>query len=400
MEREELFLCGLLREALTGEIWQKREAMAASGVDWEGLILTAQKHNVLSLLYDVLEEEKKLPEAERLRLEHRSREIVQQNYRLLFLSRYLVRLLEEQEISVIVLKGSSTAAFYPVPELRKSGDIDLLFQNRKDAERAAELLCEAGFTRKKRQEANHHIGCVSPDGIEVELHQMLTEPFDSKKTNGYLEQCQKSFFAGAQRGECMGVELPVLPVAYHAFYLLLHMLQHFLRSGFGLKLLCDWTVLWNRTTTERDGEQFLGMVQECGLLGFARMITAVCVRYLGLSLERVAFMNISMPEQKSDAEALMQEILEAGEFGKAKKDRMVVLRGTKPKDYVREFHHQMKLTYPKAGKCPLLYPVLWCMLLMGFLHRNRTVRRVSGRAILRKAARRSGLAERMRIFKE
>ena len=55
----------------------------------------------------------------------------------------------------------------------------------------------------------------------------------------------------------------------------------------------------------------------------------------------------------------MLDIFEAEEFGKSDRERMLVLRGTRISDYVREFQHQMHLNYPNAGKIWLLWPVLW-----------------------------------------
>ena len=98
-------------------------------------------------------------------------------------------------------------------------------------------------------------------------------------------------------------------------------------------------------------------------------------------------------------EELMAEIFEAEEFGHSGQDRMVTLRGTKITDYVREFHHQMKLTYPRAGRIVVLYPLLWGMTLCGFLYRNRTLRKVSSRQILQKAKKRSQITEQMRLFR-
>ncbi len=397
LKEEELFLCELLQEALTGK---RRDINKTEELDFKQVIAVADKHKVLPLLYDVLEGESRLAKGERYLLERKSRETVQQSYRLLFLTRYLVKLLTEQGIDVIVLKGCSTAEYYPVPELRKSGDVDLLFQNEEETKRAAKELEKVGFKIKNVQDANHHIGCFSAEGIEVELHQMLTEPFDTEKVNRYLKEIQKKFFEEAKQGACMGVMLPVLSEAHHAFYLLLHMLQHFLRSGFGLKLLCDWVAVFNHMESKRIQEQFLEIVKECGLLGFARMITAVCIKYLGLLPERGAFLDLTAWEQDKSTEEFLLEIFEAEEFGKGQTDRMVALRGTGVRAYLRELHHQMKLNYPKAGKCPLLYPALWCVTLVGFLWRNRTLRKVSGRAILQKAAGRGRLVKKMGLFKK
>ena len=128
----------------------------------------------------------------------------------------------------------------------------------------------------------------------------------------------------------MGVEFPVLQPAYHAFYLLLHMLQHFLRAGFGLKLLCDWVVFWEKGYGSGVEEHFCSMAEECRVMGFARLVTAVCVKYLGLSGEKVPLLRcrFDWEAEAANLEAFLTEILEAEEFGKSSADRMVALRGT------------------------------------------------------------------------
>ena len=208
----------------------------------------------------------------------------------------------------------------------------------------------------------------------------------------------------------MGIELPVLSEPFHAFYLLLHMLQHYLRSGFGLKLICDWTVFWNRDITQEDKLQFLKLIKESGIYGFARMATLSCIYYLGLCKDNVSFMfclgnnhNAGKANEKKDrenAKEFMEEVFEAGEFGKTSPDRMVVLRGTGCISYIREFHHQMRLTYPKAGHVIIIWPVLWIMTFAGFIYRNHSIRNVTGSAIIKKAAQRSRLAGKMKLFKK
>jgi hypothetical protein len=197
----------------------------------------------------------------------------------------------------------------------------------------------------------------------------------------------------------MGVTFELAADAYQAFYLLLHMLQHFLRAGFGLKLLCDWVVFWEKPVRKEEKDTFIQLLEGSGLIGFASIITAVCVKYLQLDREKVAFLLDRESFDKKTVSSFMKEIFEAEEFGHSDTDRMVVLRGTKLTDYIREFHHQMKLTYPKAGRCVILYPVLWIMTLCGFLYRNRKVRGTSGRAIMKKAHKRSKLMEQIHLFR-
>lgn len=394
LSREEQELCKLLSDALHG----KEYSNTPMGIDWMKLIQMADRHKVLPLLYDLLQEID-ISEIQKKSMEQMTRQIVKQTYRLLFLGKSIIEELKEHGIDAILLKGSGVAAFYPVPEYRKSGDVDILMKNKKDAECACEILEKHGFHKKEHQAANHHIACTGVDGIEVELHVTLAEPFDSEKKNAYLQQCQASFFEHRKLQDVMGVTFNLATDAYQAFYLLLHMLQHFLRAGFGLKLLCDWVVFWEKPVCKEEKDTFIKLLEGSGLVGFASIIMAVCVEYLQLDRKKVAFLLDRESFDKKAVASFMKEVFEAEEFGHSDTDRMVVLRGTKLTDYIREFHHQMKLTYPKASRCVVLYPALWVMTLCGFLYRNRKVRGTSSRAIMKKAHKRSKFMEQIHLFR-
>lgn len=394
LNREQLELCRLLSLALHNKALER----LSPDVDYARVIAVAESHKVMALLHPVLEHAG-LKESIWKIVDRKGEQTVRQSYRLLMLSRYVIGLLKENGIDAILLKGCGTAAWYPVPELRKSGDIDLLFKSEDETRKALQILAQQGFVTTEDQPANHHIVCESRDSVSLELHMSLAEPFDSEKTNRFLADCQKEYFAHRRVVDCMGVAFELTSDGYHAFYLLLHMLQHYVRAGFGVKLLCDWVVFWESPLSEEEKKIFLRLTQESGTFGFAVMMTRVCVKYLGLREKQVEFLMQAEPKDVCDlTEELMAEIFEAEEFGHSSKDRMVVLRGTGLMDYAREFHHQMKLNYPKAGKIMVLYPVLWIMTLCGFLYRNRTLRKVSGRQILKKAKKRSQLTEQMRLF--
>ena len=394
LNREQLELCRLLSLALHNKALERLRP----DVDYARVIAVAESHKVMALLHPVLEHAG-LQESIWKIVDRKGEQTVRQSYRLLMLSRYVIGLLKENGIDAILLKGCGTAAWYPVPELRKSGDIDLLFKNEDETRKALQILAQQGFVTTEDQPANHHIVCESRDSVSLELHMSLAEPFDSENTNRFLADCQKEYFAHRRVVDCMGVAFELTSDGYHAFYLLLHMLQHYVRAGFGVKLLCDWVVFWESPLSEEEKKIFLRLTQESGTFGFAVMMTRVCVKYLGLREKQVEFLMQAEPKDVCDlTEELMAEIFEAEEFGHSSKDRMVVLRGTGLMDYAWEFHHQMKLNYPKAGKIMVLYPVLWIMTLCGFLYRNRTLRKVSGRQILKKAKKRSQLTEQMRLF--
>lgn len=396
LSKEQRLLCLLLSQALTGGHLRESEGLSHQA-DMQGVIETAQKHRVLSLLYGVLCEEwhgEELDEAKLKQIGDISRTTVKQSYHLLFLTCDLVRILEEAGIPVLVLKGSGVAELYPIPELRKSGDVDVLIPVDK-LETAAKLLADNQFRLKESQHANHHLAFSSGDGIDLELHTMLAEPFQDIRMNRCMERLVSDCFAQKEYRECLGVRLPLLAEPVQALQLLLHMLQHFLRAGFGLKLLCDWVVFWNRDEAQKIVPEFLQLADECHIREFSDAVTMVCKECLGLRQD----LPMGRNRDKKLTEEFLQDVFAGAEFGKADKDRMVIVRENSLWAYAREFHYQMKMNHPKAAPYVILWPALWVITLVVFLRNNRKLNRGRVRDILRSAGNRSRLLQQIGLGK-
>lgn len=334
-------------------------------------------------------------------LGQRAREVCRQtalrSYHLLFVTKYVVGVLRESNIETVVLKGVSTASYYREPELRKSGDVDLQLLDPSRIHEAEKALRQRGFRTNAEQNANHHLSMFSPDGIEIELHVMLAEPFDDAEINRYLLQMAQELGQWTREKEIMGVVLPVLSDGMQAYYLLVHMLQHFLRAGFGIRLLCDWVALWNRDVDEGECGLYGKLIADTGLERFSRMVTSVCVYYLGLKREHTGCLCGEL-FSKEDAVSFWNDILDAEEFGRGDRNRMVLLKQRGLRGYAREFHHQMRLNFPRTGRCFLLFPALWFVTLARFLRNNRKVRGVSMGQVLKTADRRSRRMEQLGLF--
>lgn len=394
--KDEMYLLQLLKAGLQDDI-HFSDLKNLKDVNWETIIALAEKHSVLSLLYEQLNKHDSIPSHFVQMNSANAKRTVLQQYRLLFLSKYLINALQDAGVQVVLLKGVAAASYYPTPELRKSGDVDLLLMNPCQENRMKEIMLEHDFWVKEEQLALHHITFETKSGIEIEVHTLLAEPFDNQQINQYMDNLLKKGKCEIMERNIMGVNIPVLAPAYFAYELLLHMLQHFLRSGFGLKLLCDWVVFWREEKTQLEKEKYLQLVKDSGLKQFSDMVTLTCKEYLGLEEEKIGWMNCATDLLVMD---FIKEILEAEEFGKSHVNRMVVMRGTKLWDYVREFHHQMHLGFPNAGKCIILWPILWIITLARFLVNNHRLRKVSTIEILKEAKRRSKITEQLKLFQK
>ena len=361
--------------------------------EWAQLLSIADRHEVLALLVNVLEEDR-VPEEVWLTVQSKTARTVHKGIQLQVLTAKLTKLLENNGIIAVTLKGCAVARFYPVPEFRKTTDIDLFVANEKEAEKAVQILCANGFQLSEKWHANHHVVLTSEKKEVVEIHTTWTERFKQKHLNQYLENLQKESCWYCHLVDCQGFQVYAYDAAWQGFYLLLHMLQHFVGSGFGLRNLCDWVVLWENCDDAKERKSFWKMVCESRTEKFAKAVTFLCIRYLGLAQEKspVPAENVVEPEV---AEALLRDILDAGEFGYSESERMVGMDGNSLTAYVREFHYQMHINFPKAGKVVPIWPVLWGATLLRFLKNNKRLNRAPISAIMKKAGKRGQLVKQL-----
>lgn len=361
--------------------------------EWAQVLTLANRHEVLPLLGYVLDMDK-LTEKQRLAIEFKTAKTVHNGIRLQELNERLTRILMNEGITAVTLKGCAVARFYPVPEYRKTTDIDLFVSDRKEAERAERILKENGLKPSGKWHANHHVILVSEKQEVVELHTAWNDDFKDRGLNRTLVKLQKESSRHCRLLNKQGCNVYVYETAWQSYYLLIHMLQHFVGSGFGLRNLCDWVVLWENCEDEESRKVFWEMVCESGTKEFAKAVTAICVKYLGLQKEKSPIPL----EEHIDTEirdALLRDILDAGEFGYSETERMVGMDGNSLTAYVREFHHQMHINYPRAGRMILLWPMLWMATLLRFFINNRKLNRAPLSSIMKKAGKRGKLVHRI-----
>lgn len=383
MKTEEKVLLSLLKHAISDNSWDEF-------CEIQPVLNACEGQKVEPLLFDLLETAGiPIPKA----VHNDAVKSVLQFWHLFAATKQLCDLFSDSQIRCVVLKGVSAAIDYPVMEYRKSGDIDILISC-EDLESAENLLISNGYIRTEEQKATHHVAFTGPDGINVEVHSLFAEPFDNEEANRKLMYYSAEAMNHMHYEEIEGVRFPLLDDAYQALSLLLHMLQHYLRAGFGLKLLTDWVVFWNKHYSEGLCKEYLTIITDMKIDGFSDLITSVCVKWLGL--KNACLCGTEANEEL--CEQFLDDIFAGGEFGRAAADRMVNLRSGSLFDYIREFHHQMCLNHPEASKNVILWPFLWVITLVVFLYNNITIRHTSALKILKTAGKRSKLNESIHLF--
>lgn len=323
-----------------------------------------------------------------------------QSYQMLSFTRNVLSILKQEGIHYVLLKGASLLACYPKLEFRGYGDVDILVSDPGEFKKAKKRFLDEGFAAKKDY-VDHQLELIYMDGgvrYLLELHSKVIGSQDDKNLNKKAVE----LFSGLKRisGHLSeaGLNYFVFPETENILYLLLHMLQHFLNSGFGVKLLCDWTVFIEKNYQKIDWDRYQDMVSDMGLAGFSHAMAGLCIRYFGLPADRIPLLEQYMPSDGALQE-LMTDIMSAGEFGKTDTSRMLIMaKGKTPYHYLLQFHRQMKNRFPNAHKLVLVWPVLWVITGICFLWNNHTLRGTSTREVLAMTRKRQHLLRELKLF--
>ena len=108
------------------------------------LLLLSQRHEVTALLDDVWNRYTLSNDQVILKDKIVAR-TVQKSIQLQILNSKLTQKLREAGITAVTLKGYSVSRYFPVPEYRKSGDVDLFVSGKENIEKAVKLLENNGF---------------------------------------------------------------------------------------------------------------------------------------------------------------------------------------------------------------------------------------------------------------
>ena len=275
----------------------------ASKVDWHRVLAEANRHVLTAFLYPGLRRLNGVPEEILSRARNAAMLSAARMEESLRAQDGILDLMRSHEIPCAVLKGFSAACRYPHPELRVPGDIDILVLPSHLSAACAEM---EGVGFKKELSLEKH-ECLSRANTWVEVHQMVTAFPESEKGN-YAREFMNGALSHTQDMEIQGIRFPILDGIYQMIGLLAHKEQHLATSGIGLRQICDWAVTVH-ALREQIGEKEIATLERCGLLHFAKVVTRLCEKYLGLP--PCPWCQNAMDDQ---VDALMEDILSAGNF--------------------------------------------------------------------------------------
>ena len=246
-------------------------------------------------------------------------------------------------VPYVILKGTSVAQYYPYPDYRMMGDIDVMTR-REDLEVACEQLMEAGYSVEKS--LNREVSLVKYQ-IVVELHRRfatLNDPVKAKRLDDLIiENINPSH---------------VLPDLINGLVVLEHISQH-MEGGLGLRQIIDWMMFVDKCLPDDKWSEFQKLADEIGLEQLAVVTTRMCELYLGLShREWCAGADSVLCEQ------LMDYVMQCGNFGNKKTSDSDISKNafavaSTPKAAFKLLQKRGLTNWNAAQKYKVLKPFAW-----------------------------------------
>ena len=172
----------------------------------------------------------------------------------------ICKLLEQEQIPFIPLKGAVLRAYYPEPWMRTSCDIDILVKEEDLGRAIASLQGQLQYFTVG--ESDHDVSLNSPNGVRLEIHFDTIRHYAVNNCRDVLAQIWED-------------AVPKEPGSYHYrisddmfyFYHIAHMAKHFQHGGCGVRSFLDLWIMNERMDFDR--QKRYALLEEGGLLKFA-----------------------------------------------------------------------------------------------------------------------------------
>ena len=204
--------------------------------------------------------------------------IVKQYHHRKALSIEIADIWAQEGIKTYGLKGWALSTYYPKPELRECGDFDCFLGA--DFARGNEIAISHGAQFDPHDYRHSHIYYK---GLTIENHRYFL-PIRGNARNKRLEQYLQAVIPSDKRIEDSNVYYPA--PQFHALFIILHMLQHFLHENITLRHMLDWTYFVNAEKENIDWREFNAKCEEAGAARFVEALNYICTQNMGLDLDK------------------------------------------------------------------------------------------------------------------
>lgn len=238
-----------------------------------------------------------------------------------FIAKLIVRL-RKRGIIALLLKGQGVAQCYKKPLLRMCGDVDLLL-GEEDLKKAQDFLLPFASFSKEENDYKKDFALMIANWL-VELHGSLRCGFSSC-IDRELDKIYHDTFYGENVRSWMNEDVQVFMLGKEneVFYVFVHFLNHFYKSGVGIRQICDWCRLLWTFRDSLDINALEARLKRMKLMSEWRVFGMFAVEYLGMPKEAMPF-YCEDKKWKSKAKQILAFVMKTGNLGYNRKGKVTV----------------------------------------------------------------------------
>ena len=290
MTAEKEYFIYLLSCFLSGESPKGRR------VDWEEIYRLADIHDVGAV---ISQEIKYLPDEYKPQgtlashfiqvIGFTIREYESRNRAFLFIK----RLLDKNDVDHIFVKGIVVKDFYPIPEMRTSGDIDVIVRT-EEFDRVVKLIKSVGI---KIITYTTEVITVDAGGVEIEIHKEAD--VGSHYFDDIFSLCR---IADGHTYAFNNTD--------HLLYIICHLAKHLAYTGAGIRMLMDIDVMVRNLENFNQAE-FLRLCDTAGIKKSGEALLSLSAFWLHTPIVP----NVDYSEETALLERFENVMLNGGSFG-------------------------------------------------------------------------------------
>ena len=223
----------------------------------------------------------------------------------------VVTRLREHGIEPVLLKGQGLASYYPVPQLRQCGDIDL-YVGTEDYERTYDVLAPLAteMNDRKSLKIGKHFN-LKIGSVLLEIHRYADVIISEKLNEIFQRYALQGLTTDLDKVSLSGVDIRTPSIDFNAYYVFNHLWHHFMWSGIGVRQFCDLACFLNTHNLNTDYLETI--LTDMKQMDAWHAVGGFMVEILGLDPSKVP---CYAPSKKSAIDVILGLVLQEGNFGK------------------------------------------------------------------------------------
>lgn len=284
--------------------------------------------------------QEEIPAPARMQMKSMCLSTMQQQVHLQHMLQVAWSALEKAGIKAVLMKGAGLAAFYPDPQFRAWGDIDLYVGADQYHPACAVMRDTFPDALKFDEELDHykHYNLIA-DGISIEIHRVsvgLQHPLDERR----YAKMQHVGMTHSEPLTVNGLAVRVPEPTFNALLIMLHSWEHMMTQGASVRQLCDFTLLLHYYQGRLDIPRLKRYLKQLHLLDVWQLYVWMAVELLGLPKEEAPLFTAHCGNR---AERLMEDLL-SGKMVEPKH------KNTAPKGRIARKLHTMRERLANADR--------------------------------------------------